>query len=170
MMNAACEQLYLKLFKQILDQLYMDYNDYLILLKNKLKWFTNITPDRVEVFSIDDATNLGAIIPNLNHPELLLSDFELLRNDIKQCNDMNTVVDMLKNRQNIYPRLAAVYNFLLSLSITLATNESAFSKMNSIKNYLHTTLSNKKFASLMICSVENDMLDKVNLKCIAHES
>ena len=41
--------------------------------------------------------------------------------------------------------------------------------MKLIKNYLRTTLSNEKLEYLLLCAVERDLLDKVNLSKVADE-
>ena len=71
-----------------------------------------------------------------------------------------------KQSKHLYPKLSSVYNYV---PITTATSKRSFSKMKLIKNYLRTTLSNEKLEYLLLCAVERDLLDKVNLSKVADE-
>ena len=85
---------------------------------------------------------------------------------IKECDDMNGIIN---NVGHLYPKLSSVYNYIFTFSITTATSERSFNKMKLIKNYLRTTLSNEKLEYLLLCAVQRDLLDKVNLSKVADE-
>ncbi|CAF5224490.1 unnamed protein product, partial [Rotaria magnacalcarata] len=120
------EAFYLKLFRQILDHLYTAYNDYLQVLNGKLLCFHNLTPNRIQQLTVDDCKIMHKIVPGLSSEELLFIEFELLRDSIEQCENMNNAVPLLQKFGHLYPRVARVYNFLFTLPITTATNERCF--------------------------------------------
>ncbi|CAF3375987.1 unnamed protein product [Rotaria sp. Silwood2] len=163
------ESFYLKLFYEILDYLYSTYLDFLNILKEKLKWFINITPGRIEQLTLNECQHMCKLVPKLTNPSLLFNEFQLLTDKIKECDDMNGITKLLQQSGHLYPKLSSVYNYVFTLPITTATNERSFSKMKLIKNYLRTTLLNEKFEYLLLCAVERDLLDKVNLSKLAEE-
>ena len=68
-------------------------------------------------------------MPHLTSPPLLFTEFQLLTDKIKQRSDMNEVIRLLQQSGHLYPRLSKVYDFILTLPISAATNERSFSKM-----------------------------------------
>ncbi|CAF3654027.1 unnamed protein product [Rotaria sordida] len=161
------DQYYTKLMRQVLDHLYSGFNDYLITITNKLRYFHNLSPDRIKQFSFNDAEQLCSIVPGLSSPSLVLTEFELLRQDISACTTIDQVIAHLRTVGHAYPRASLVYNFLITLPVTVASNERSFSKMKIIKNYLRNALKNEKFAHLMLCAVEYDILSTVDLDKMA---
>ncbi|CAF3053147.1 unnamed protein product, partial [Rotaria sp. Silwood2] len=130
------ESFYLKLFRVILDHLYTTYSDFLNVLNEKLKWFINVTPSRIENLTLNECKHMCGIIPKLTSPPLLFTEFQLLSDQIKECDDMNGISKLLQQFGHLYPKVSSVYNYILTLPITTATNERSFSKMKMIKNYL----------------------------------
>ncbi len=82
---------------------------------------------------------------------------------------MCEVIDKLKIIGNGYPNAKRVYQFVLTLPITVATNERCFSKFKVIKNKLRSTLTNDKMERLMLCSIEKDLLENINLSNLAED-
>ena len=70
----------------------------------------------------------------------------------------------LKNFDRIYPRVFLLYQFMLTLPITVSSNERSFSKLKLIKNYLRSTMSNDRLFYLIISSIESDLLDEIDIK------
>ena len=62
-----------------------------------------------------------------------------------------------------YSELYTVYHFLLTLAITQVECERSFSKLKLIKTRLRSTLSQENLDSLMLMSVESDILNRVSL-------
>ena len=89
-----------------------------------------------------------------------------LNDKIKECDDINSIIKLLQQSGYLYPKLSSVYNYV---PLTTATSERSFSKMKLIKNYLRTTLLNEKLEYLLLCAVQHDLLDKVNLSKFADE-
>ncbi|CAF4182158.1 unnamed protein product, partial [Rotaria sordida] len=117
------ESFYLKLFRVILDHLYTMYSDFLNVLNEKLKWFINVTPGRIENLTLNECTHMCGIIPKLTSPSLLFTEFQLLSDQIKECDDMNGISKLLQQFGHLYPKVSSVYNYILTLPITTATNE-----------------------------------------------
>ncbi|CAF0839827.1 unnamed protein product [Rotaria sordida] len=138
------QSFYLKLFREILDHLYTTYADYLKVLKEKLKWFNNITPDRIEQLTLAECEHMCAIVPNLISAQLLYTEFQLLTDKIKECDDMSQVIRLLQQSGHLYPKLSKVYNFILTLPISIAKH-------------------------LSLCSVERDLIEKLNLSKLSND-
>ena len=62
-----------------------------------------------------------------------------------------------------YSELYTVCHFLLTLAITQVDCERSFSKLKLIKTRLQSSLSQENLESLMLMSVETDILNKVSL-------
>ncbi|CAF2878814.1 unnamed protein product [Rotaria sp. Silwood2] len=163
------DQYYTKLMRQVLDHLYSGFDDYLVTITNKLRYFHNLSPDRIKQFSLNDAEQLCSIVPGLSSPSLVLTEFELLRQAISVCTTIDQVIGHLRTVGHAYPRASLVYNFLITLPVTVASNERSFSKMKIIKNYLRNALKNEKFVHLMLCVVESDILSTADLDKMAAE-
>ncbi|CAF4740900.1 unnamed protein product, partial [Rotaria sp. Silwood2] len=163
------ESFYLKLFRVILDHLYTTYSDFLNVLNEKLKWFINVTPSRIENLTLNECKHMCGIIPKLTSPPLLFTEFQLLSDQIKECDDMNGISKLLQQFGHLYPKVSSVYNYILTLPITTATNERSFSKMKMIKNYLRATLTNDKLEYLLLWSVEHDLLDKLDVSKLTEQ-
>ncbi|CAF1457233.1 unnamed protein product [Rotaria sordida] len=163
------DQYYIKLMRQVLDQLFSVYNDYLITITNKLRYFHNLSPHRIKQFSFNDAEQLCSIIPGFSSPSLVLMEFELLRSAISACTTIDQVIAHLKTVGHACPRASLVYNFLVTLPVSVASNERSFSKMKIIKNDLRNALKNEKFTHLILCAAEYDILSTADLDKMAAE-
>jgi len=137
-------------------------------LKEKLKWFNNITPERIEQLTLMECEHICGIVPNLTNAQLLYTEFQLLTDKIKECVDMSAVVKLLQQSGHLYPKLSKVYNFILTLPVSVASNDRSFSKMKLIKNYLRSILTNEKLEHLLLCSVERDLIEKLDLSKLAN--
>jgi len=139
-------------------------------LKEKLKWFNNIIPERIEQLTLMECEHMCAMVTNLTSVQLLYTEFQLLTDKINECVDMSAVVKLLQQSGHLYPRLSKVYNFILTLtiSVAVASNERSFSKMKLIKNYLRSTLTNEKLEHLLLCSVERDLIEKLDSSKLAN--
>ncbi|CAF1577682.1 unnamed protein product, partial [Didymodactylos carnosus] len=123
------EQFYTTLFRTILDHLHGQYNEYFEILNSTLKSFRHISPPTIENFSQTEADELTALISGIDDSLLLFQEFQQLTPEIKECTDMRAVAKMLKSVHLRYPRLARVYEFMLTLPVTVASNERSFSKL-----------------------------------------
>lgn len=149
----------------------MEYNTLLKTLKETLFWFRNLSPLSIENFDENDAHNLVKIASDLNDSLLLFQEIKQLTPDIVQCRDISKVIHMfkLKHVGQIYPRASLLYQCMLTLPITVASNERSFSKLKLIKNYLRSTMSNDRFFYLIISSIERDSLDEIDIKNLVND-
>ncbi len=58
---------------------------------------------------------------------------------------------------------------MLTLPITVASNERSFSKLKLIRNYLRSTMSNDRLFYLIISSVECDLLDAIDIQKLVND-
>ncbi|CAF3330007.1 unnamed protein product [Rotaria sp. Silwood2] len=147
------ESFYLKLFREILDHLYKTYSGFLNVLNEKLQWFVNVLHSRIENLTLNECQHMCELIPKLTSPPLLFKELQLLSDQIKECDNMNGMAKLLQECGHLYPKVSSIYNYILTLPNTTATNERSFSKMKIIKNYLRAKLTNDKLEYLLLCSV-----------------
>ena len=62
-----------------------------------------------------------------------------------------------------------LYQFMLTLPITVSSSERSFSKLKLIKNYLRSTMSNDRLFYLIISSIESDLLDEIDIKKLVND-
>jgi hypothetical protein len=126
----------MKLMREILDYLIVSLSEYYEVIEEKLLHFSNIIPGRVNQLILENANKIAEIVPGISSAELLYSELQLLKNDIDGFTEFSEVIDKLKIIGNGYPNAKRVYQFVLALPITVATNERYFSKLKLIKNNL----------------------------------
>ena len=80
------------------------------------------------------------IVPGFSSPELLYSELQLLKNNIDSSTELPELIDKVKKIRHGYPNAIRVYQLLLALPITVATNERCFSKLKLVKNKLRSML------------------------------
>jgi len=94
------------------------------------------------LFSKEEAKQLQLIVLGIDDHELLFSELQLLKTKISQSNSMMNVWEIIRTSTG-YPQAQKVYNYLLTLPVTIATNERLF--------------------QLMLCAIEKDKLDGLDL-------
>jgi hypothetical protein len=124
--------------REILDYLVSSLSEYYEIIEEKLRHFNNIIPGRTDQFTLENARQLVQIVPGISSPELLHCEFQLLKNDIDNCVELSEIIDKLKLVGKGYPNAKKVYKFLLTLPVTVATNERSFSKLKLLKNTLRS--------------------------------
>ncbi|CAF1498730.1 unnamed protein product [Rotaria magnacalcarata] len=85
------------------------------------------------------------------------------------CTETTELINKIKIIRHGYPNATRIYQFLLALPITVATNELCFSKLKLIKNKLRSTLMPDKMEWLIISSAEKDLLENADLSSFAEE-
>jgi hypothetical protein len=155
--------------REILDYLVSSLSEYYEIIEEKLRHFNNIIPGRTDQFTLENARQLVQIVPGISSPELLHCEFQLLKNDIDNCAEFSEIIDKLKLVGKGYPNAKKVYKFLLTLPVTVATNERSFSKLKLLKNTLRSTLNNDKMEWLILCSIEKDLLQNIDLSIFAED-
>ena len=147
----------------------MEYNSYFELLKEILYWFRNLSPSTIDKFNETDADHLAKIVPGLKDDFLLLKEVKQLAPAISKCLNIAEVANMLKNNCKFYPRVCLLYQFLLTLPITVASTERSFSKLKLIKTYLKSTMNNDRLFYLLISSIECDLLDSAGVQQLVND-
>jgi hypothetical protein len=61
------------------------------------------------------------------------------------------------------------YRILLTIPVTVASAERSFSKLKLIKTYLRTTMSQERLSDLVMISIENEYLNKLNYDDLIEE-
>lgn len=82
-------------------------------------------------------------------------------------------VDILKKissyGKDVCPSLATAIRILLTITTSIASCERSFSKLKLVKNYLRSTMSQDRLNSLVLMSVESEVLDKIDMSDIIEE-
>jgi len=134
------------------------------ILTETLYSFRNLTPSKIHNFDENDCENLLKIVPGLDDGFLLFQEMKQLTGTISKCSNIAEIANMLKNNSKFYPRASLVYQFMLTLPITVSSNERSFSKLKLIKNYLRSTMNNDRLFYLIISSIECDLLDAIDIQ------
>lgn len=69
----------------------------------------------------------------------------------------------------VYVDLCILLRIFLSLPVTVAGGERAFSKMKIIKNYLRSTMLQERHNNLAILSIERDLAQSLNYNDIIND-
>lgn len=67
------------------------------------------------------------------------------------------------NLQNSFPNLATSLKLLLTIPISVASGERAFSKLKIIKNYLRTSMTEERLSNLSIMAIESEITDYLKI-------
>jgi hypothetical protein len=65
-----------------------------------------------------------------------------------------------------YPNVSIAYWILLTILETVASAERSFSKLKLLKNCLRSTMLHDRLNGLAMCSIEKNILDKINLDVV----
>ena len=100
-------------------------------------------------------------------PIALRREFDILKRNesIQSCKYVEQVLKLMyqKNLMLAYPNLTIVCRLCLTLPVTTASVERSFSKLKLVKNVLRSTMSEPRLSSLLVLSVERDVLEECNL-------
>ena len=77
------------------------------------------------------------IVPGISSANLLYSEFQLIKDDIDNSTELSELVNKPKLIDNGYPNATRIYRFLLTLTITVASNERSFSQLKLLKIYIN---------------------------------
>lgn len=88
--------------------------------------------------------------------------------------NINSILDILKyivvNKLDVvYPNICIAIRILLTLPVTVASNERSFSKLKLIKNYLRSTMSEERLIGLAMMSIEKDISNDIDYDKIIDE-
>jgi hypothetical protein len=68
-----------------------------------------------------------------------------------------------------FPNTSIAIRILLTLPVSVASGERSFSKLKIIKNYLRSTIAQKRLNNLSIIAIESDIMDSIDLEEIVKE-
>ena len=145
-----------------------NFKDYLTVLSTHFKYFSHLSVRKVNLFSKEDAEKICTIVPSIDDHELLFYEVQLLKSKIREFNSTANVLSAIQ-ATGTYSRAQRVYRYLLTIPISITSNERLLSKLKIIKNYLRTTTTDERLFYLMLCAIEKDHLDKINLKDLAKD-
>jgi hypothetical protein len=130
-------------------------------MNDNLKSIGKLSPKYILNLSQDDAIVISEMV-GVNDPHLLFKEIKLFAVDInEQCDTISKAAQFIVERKEVVPRLYQAYSFLLTLPVTVASNERGFSKLKIIKNRLRSRIGDGRLQSLLLCSIETDLLDQL---------
>lgn len=74
-----------------------------------------------------------------------------------------------KKMEDCYKNIEVAYRILLTISVSVATAERSFSKLKLIKNYLQTTMPQKRLNGLAMLSIEMDMVERLDYTSLMND-
>ena len=74
-----------------------------------------------------------------------------------------------KKIHTAFPNVEAILRLFLSLMVTNCSGERSFSRLNSIKNKLRSTMSQERLSALSILCIESDKLKQINFDELLHD-
>ena len=95
--------------------------------------------------------------------EAVGSDFTMCKEKAKTCKSCFTCAYKVLHQYSLNSTAYSVYHFLLTLAITQVECERSFSKLKLIKTRLRSSLSQENLESLILMSLETDILNRVSL-------
>lgn len=103
--------------------------------------------------------------------EAVQAELEILRSIVIESDSTtaNHIFEKYEEIKHILPLAKEICGLAITAPVSVATNERSFSKMKLIKNNLRSTTSDSRLDSLMILSVEKDIVDKIDLNRVVNQ-
>ncbi|XP_012851359.1 PREDICTED: uncharacterized protein LOC105971058 [Erythranthe guttata] len=76
------------------------------------------------------------------------------------------VLNYLKAMNGSFPNAWVAYRILLTIPVTVAAAKRSFSKLNLIKSYLRSTMSQERLNGLAMLSIEKDLTEKLDFSSL----
>ncbi|XP_075481271.1 uncharacterized protein LOC142521982 [Primulina tabacum] len=93
----------------------------------------------------------------------LFSELTFLRCSLpREPNSAIDVVNYLKKMDECFPNAHIAYKILLTVPVTVASAEQSFSKLNLIKNFLRSTVSQERLNRLTMLSIEKEIIEQLD--------
>jgi hypothetical protein len=101
----------------------------------------------------------------------LFEEVKMFKNILpKNYSSSDAIKYIIKNNlSEIYPNLVIGLQILLTAPVTVASAERSFSKLKLIKNYLRSGISQERFSSLAILSIENQIAKSLDYSDICYD-
>ena len=87
----------------------------------------------------------------------------------KKQEDLIEVYTALNSLPIAFSELLAILRILLTIPVTTASNESFFSVLNNVKNYLRTTTGDSRLSSLLLMATEKNMVKSFDLEELVND-
>lgn len=122
--------------------------------------------------------NLEASLKNGMHSDIVGEDLfmklKILRETIPlEVRKPIKVLDFLKKKmEDCYKNIEVAYRILLTISVLVATVErscNSWKKLKLIKNYLQTTMPQKRLNVLAMLSIEMDMVERLDYTSLMND-
>ena len=97
----------------------------------------------------------------------VLRDEQIGENALKHM-PVKDIIRFFQITRGIFPACDVTYTFLLTSSVTVASNERSFSKLKQVKTKLRSTILPDRLESLMIVACENDQAEKSDLRTVVN--
>ncbi|KAL4558931.1 hypothetical protein LXL04_037136 [Taraxacum kok-saghyz] len=81
-----------------------------------------------------------------------------------ETSELSNPIDVLKFMKELdyFPNACIAYRILLTIPVTVAFVEKSFSKLNLLKSYLRSTMTQERLSGLATISIENEILESIN--------
>lgn len=128
-------------------------------------------PFKKENMNLENIQNAFLIFP----PQSDFSkckDFEAIQAELEiletMCKNLSSttilsIIEKCEEVKHILPSANSLCRLALTAPVTVATNERSFSKLKLIKNHLRSTMSDDRLDSLMLLSIEKNIVDNVDI-------
>lgn len=132
-------------------------------------------PLKKENISLDIIKSTLSLFPP-NTEEVKCKDIDSIQAEMEiligiyHDSDSNTFYILINKSEEIKPILPLankICKLALTAPVSVATNETSFSKLRLIKNNLRSSIGDDRLDSLIILSVEKDVVDQLDMKKIA---
>jgi len=108
-----------------------------------------------------------------NKSDVELDDlfFELKVLQVTLPNNLMSAFEILHfvKAADCYLNVSIAYQILLTILVTVASAERSFSKLKLLKKNLRSTMLQERLNSLAMCSIEKDILDKIDLDIVLED-
>lgn len=145
----------------MIAQLVVEYKDVLKSIDQNIESLAKLSPKYIMKFTKEDAQNVGKTV-GIDDSDLLYCEVELFKKEISNSSTISTANEYIHERKSSMPLLNQAYQYLLTLPVTVASVERSFSKMKIVKSRLRTKMDDERLNSLLICTLETDILDQLN--------
>ncbi|CAF4385959.1 unnamed protein product, partial [Rotaria magnacalcarata] len=121
----SLHEYYRIIFQKMIMSMNEEFKSYSSVLITNLKYFANLSVTWINMFSREDAKQICSIVPGIDDYELLFFEIQLLKSKIIEFNNIANVLNTIETT-DVYPRAQRVFQYLLTIPISIATNERSF--------------------------------------------
>lgn len=134
-------------------------------------------PFKKEYISIENIQNVLLMFPpksdfsKCKDFEAIQAELKILQTTFLDLGSTNflSIIEKCEELKHTLPSANNICRLALTAPVSVASNERTFSKLILVKNYLRSTMSESKLDSLMILSIERDVIDELDLNKISSQ-